>query len=77
MDKKDYGKIATCGVNGQQVTVSRYNFNCPCLNCVDCNGDEKQPCGWRHTLETNPCTDEELRALICQNCIKITNENQR
>ena len=70
MDAKDLGKSATCGVNGQQVTVSKYNINCPCLNCADCGGDEKRPCGWRHVLEINPCTNEDMREILCVNCIE-------
>jgi len=69
MDAKDFGKIATCGLNGDGVVVSPYNYKCPCLNCVGC-GDKAEPaqCGWRHVLETNPCTDEAMREMLCINC---------
>ena len=76
METKDYGKVATCGVNGKDVIVSKYNYKCPCLNCIDCRGDKNQ-CPWKYVLETNPCTDDDITAIVCQNCIKKTNENQR
>lgn len=71
MDAKDYGKTATCGVNGADVVVSIYNAKCPCLNCVGCkDSDNKKPCAWRHVLEISPCTNEDMRATMCVNCIK-------
>lgn len=76
MEKKDFGKIATCGVKGNEVVVSAYNYKCPCLNCLDCKG-EKTQCQWKYVLETNPCTDDDIQAVVCQNCIKVTNEQQR
>lgn len=74
MDAKDYGKNATCGVNGDNVVISSYNYKCPCLNCVGCNKEQLGQCAWRHTLEINPCTNEDMREIMCINCIK---ENQR
>lgn len=78
MEVKDFGKIATCGVNGDEVIVSKYNYKCPCLNCVNCMGEQSQ-CMWKYVLETNPCTNDEIQAIVCQNCIKKTkeSENQR
>ena len=76
METKDFGKIATCGVKGNDVVVSAYNYKCPCLNCMDCLGKQTQ-CPWKYVLETNPCTDDDMQAIICQNCIKKTNENQK
>ena len=76
MEVKDFGKIATCGVNGDEVIVSTYNYKCPCLNCMDCHGEQTQ-CPWKYVLETNPCTDDDIQAIVCQNCIKVTKENQR
>ena len=76
MDAKDYGKTAVCGVNGDSVIISSYNCKCPCLNCVGCNDtDEKAQCSWRHVLEINPCTNEDMREIMCVNCIKA--EQQR
>lgn len=72
MEKKDFGKSATCGVNGDSVIVSSYNCNCPCLNCVGCTGgEEKSQCEWRHVLEINPCTNEDMREILCVNCKKV------
>ena len=77
MDKHDYGKSATCGVNGQNVIVSKYNCKCPCLNCVGCNKDQEsqQQCPWHHVMEADPCTNEDIREIMCVNCIKA--EQQR
>lgn len=75
MDTKDFGKIAKCGVNGAGVIVSRYNYKCPCLNCGGCKNTPK--CQWRHVLEIDPCTNEDIRAMVCQNCIKQTQEYER
>jgi len=73
MDAKNFGKIATCGLNSNDVVVSSYNYKCPCLNCVGC-GDkaESAQCGWRHVLEINPCTNEDMREILCVNCKKNT-----
>lgn len=76
METKDFGKIATCGVNGKNVVVSSYNYKCPCLNCIDCKIEPTQ-CQWKYVLETNPCTDDDIQAIVCQNCKKLTKENQR
>ena len=73
MKISDCGKYAICGVNGQEITVSRYNYKCPCLNCMDCGGNQKQ-CPWRYVFETDPGTNEDMRAVVCQNCIKELNE---
>lgn len=67
MDEKNFGTFATCGVNGTEITVSSYNVMCPCLNCVGC--DKTPQCQWRHVLETNPCTNEDMRAVMCQKCM--------
>ena len=76
MDKRDYGKSAICGVCGQDVIVSRYNCKCPCLNCVSCNDEkQKQQCGWRGVLEMNPCSNEEMRLIMCVNCKKAEQRN--
>jgi len=76
MDKKDYGKTAMCGVSGQEVIVSAYNIKCPCLNCADCK-NEQQHCPWKYVLETNPCTDDDMRLLLCKNCLQRTQASQR
>ena len=76
MDIKDFGKIATCGVNGNEVVVSAYNYKCPCLNCLDCKG-EKTRCQWKYVLETNPYTDDDIMVMVCNNCKKLTNEHLR
>ena len=75
MEITDCGKSAKCGINGADIIVSKYNYKCPCLNCVGC-GDKAEPaqCAWRHTLEINPCTNEDMREIMCINCIK---EKQR
>lgn len=78
MELKDVGKVATCGVSGSQVIVSKYNYKCPCLNC-SCYNDETQQeqCQWRHVMETNPCTNEDIREMMCINCIQANQEQQR
>ena len=78
MDAKDYGKTAVCGVNRNSVIISSYNCKCPCLNCVGCkNTEDKAKCQWRHVLEINPCTNEDMREILCVNCIKKTQENSK
>ncbi len=78
MNASDYGKTATCGVNGADVIVSKYNAKCPCLNCVGCkNADDKTPCAWRHVLEISPCTNEDMREIMCVNCVKENQEHKR
>jgi hypothetical protein len=78
MDAKDYGKNAICGVNGESVIVSKYNIKCPCINCVGCkNMDNQSQCAWRHTLEINPCTNEDMREIMCVNCVKENQEHKR
>ena len=72
---KKIGTIAICGVSGDEVVVSAYNFNCPCLDCAACG--DNTTCRWKYVLQTNPCTDDDMRASVCQNCIKITNNQQR
>ena len=70
MDISDYGKSAMCGVDSTEVIVSKYNAKCPCLNCLGCkNVDEKTPCAYRHVLEISPCTNEDMREILCVNCI--------
>ncbi len=71
MNASDYGKTAICGVNGADVIVSKYNAKCPCLNCVGCKTDvQSAQCGWRHALEINPCENEDMREIMCINCIE-------
>ena len=78
MEIKDFGKTAVCGVNGESIIVSKYNYKCPCLNCIGCGNDEqKSQCAWRHVLEINPCTNEDIREIMCINCIKKTQENSK
>lgn len=67
MTRMDFGKSATCGVNGQEVIITKYNFKCPCLNCGNCK-DQNLPCSWRYVLETNPCTNDDIREVLCANC---------
>lgn len=76
MEIENCGQFATCGVNGNNVVVSKYNYKCPCLNCMDCKGFQTQ-CPWKYVLETNPCTDDDMQAIVCQNCIKLTSEHQK
>ena len=71
MNETDFGKLATCGVNGKNVIVSKYNYKCPCLNCMDCKAENNQ-CKWKYVLQTNPCTDDDIQAIVCQNCIATT-----
>ncbi len=71
MEVCDFGKSAKCGINGADIIVSKYNFKCPCLNCADCK-NENNKCKWKYVLQTNPCTDDDLQAVVCQNCIAIT-----
>lgn len=71
MELKDCGKHAICGVNNQEVVVSKYNIKCPCLNCIGCDDNQEQKCGWRGVLEMNPCSNEEMRLVMCVNCKKI------
>jgi len=76
MDKRDYGKTAICGVNGDEVTVSKYNFKCPCLNCADCKNEEAK-CQWKYVLQTSPCTDDDIKNIVCKNCIAVKNSNEQ
>ena len=76
MEITDCGKSATCGVNGKTVIVSKYNFKCPCLNCIDCN-DEKSQCPWKYVLQTEPRTDDDIKKIVCANCIQINQEHKR
>ena len=72
MDKKDYGKIATCGLTNTDVVISGYNCNCPCLNCVGCaNAERPESCQWRNLREVDPCTNEDIREIMCINCKKL------
>jgi len=75
MDKRDYGKTAICGVNGDEVTVSKYNFKCPCLNCADCKNEETK-CQWKYVLQTSPCTDDDIKNIVCKNCIATTRAHE-
>ena len=68
MDVKNFGTIAICGITGYEVRVGENNCLCQCLNCMGC--DKNPHCQWRHVLETNPCTNEDMRAVMCQKCLK-------
>ena len=61
-----YGDIAYCGKSKQDVVVSSYNINCPCLNCAGC---DKQQCQFLYVLQTDPRADNELFNALCVNCI--------
>ena len=73
MEIKDFGKPAVCGINNKQVIVSVYNYKCTCLNCQDC-AQESTQCQWKYILETNPCINDDMKMLLCKNCMNITNE---
>lgn len=71
MNVSDYGKAATCGLNGKIVVVSHFNSGCLCLDCGGCqNTDNKLPCKWRYVLETEPDANQDMRATMCASCIK-------
>lgn len=63
--------MAVCGLTGQDVIESRYNINCPCLNCPGCD-EAIGP--WRSCPEAE-CAEidenDEPCSVKCINCMKI------
>ena len=76
MDVKNFGTIAICGITGYEVRVGENNCLCQCLNCDGCNENNKLPCKWRYVLETNPCDDQDITAIMCNACRNAT-QNKR
>lgn len=66
MNENNNIQFAKCGVSGEFVITSKYNAKCPCLNCSGC---DNQPCGWRYVLQTDPCTNDDIREVLCANCM--------